>query len=389
MKTNKKTISADTENLIPILIGVWRRFQKLPGPPDRLQTREFRSVVSAVKALEEKSLNGESLLGQDYFNNPDLLGAYLLYQWMIHYQQGLSLIGELPKTPKRVLDVCSGPIAFGFAALRHGAQEVIAVDRNESALKLGTEVCGRYGLPVSIRKWSFGKSGTLAEGKFDLIIVGHCLEELFPPSKKGWQNDQQTFLLKLLDQLTPDGHLLIVESSFGESNRRVLQLRDDFVKQNVPVQAPCVWRGECPALKLHNTPCYAQREFEKPELLKQIQRASSINLSSLKMSYVIFRNPSSGWPDLHDKKLYRVISPPVEGLSGKRYYLCGTDGKKYLESHVQDHPAQSRAFDYLRRNELLSFSNVLEKQNAIDIIEGSEIRIEAACGKPLPMEFES
>jgi SAM-dependent methyltransferase len=383
MKSQKKTLLPDLETLTPLLIGVWRRFHKLSGPPDKLQTREFRTVVEAVKALESRFLDGKSLIGQDYFADPNLLGAYILYQWVIHYQQGLSIIGELPTTPRRVLDVCSGAAPFAFAALRHGAQEVIATDHNAMALKLGGEICGRYGLPLSVRKWNC-KQHCPIEGKFDLIILGHCLEELFPAERKGWQEEQLKFLKNLIDKLTPNGYLMITESSFGESNKRVLQLRDTLVEDGVPVQAPCVWRGECPALKTANSPCYAQREMEKSHLIKEIQRGASINLGSLKMSYVIFRNPTAGWPDLGDKKLYRVISPPVEAFGGKRFYLCGTDGKKQLGSRLENHPVESRAFEYLRRGELISFSDVLEKQSAIDIIEGSQVHVEAACGKPLP-----
>lgn len=383
MKTNKKTPHADLETLTPILMGIWRRFHKLSGPPDVLQTREFRSVVEAIKALETKFLNGQSLIGQDYFNDRDLLGAYLLYQWVIHYQQGLSTIAELPITPRRVLDVCSGPSPLGFAALRHGAQEVIAIDQNAEALKLGGEVAGRYGLPLTVRKWNALKQPIPVEGQFDLILVGHCLEELFPPTKKGWQQEQHLFLRNLIERLNPDGHLLILENSFGESNRRVLQLRDQLVGEGVPVQAPCIWRGECPALKVNNSPCYAQREFEKSYLIKQLQRAAAINLGSLKMSYVIFRNPAAGWPETGEQKLYRVISPPIDSTEGKRFYLCGTDGKKQLSSQLKEHPIEARAFDYLSRGELISFSNVLENQNSIRLIEGSQVHVEAACGKPL------
>lgn len=386
MKTNKKAPSPDLDTIIPILIGVWRRFHKLPGPPDVLQTREFRGVVTSIKALQDQSLNGQSLIGQDYFKNPELLTSYLLYQWIIHYQEALSILGELPVPPGRVLDLCSGPAPVAFAALRQGAHEVIAADRNALALQFGAEICGRYGMPLTVRAWDCLKQRMPFEGKFDLITAGHCLEELFPASRKGWQEEQRLFVRSLLDHLKPTGYLVLIESSYNESNRRLLHLRDSLVQEGVPVQAPCVWRGECPALKTQNSPCYAQRELEKPYLIKEIQRASSINLSSLKMSYIIFRHPSAGWPQLEDKKYYRVISPPVDAFHGKRFYLCGTDGKKQLESHLQDHPPESRAFEYLRRGELISFDNALEKQNTIDIVEGTSVRIEAACGKPLPEE---
>ena len=371
---------------MPILIGVWRRMLKLSGPADKLQTREFRSVITAVQALQAKSLDGQTLIGQDYFKNPELLGAYLLYDWVIHYQQGLSILGELPEPPKRVLDICSGAAPFAFAALRHGAQEVIATDQNSSALQLGAEVCGRYGLPLTVRPWNCLTQRIPVEGKFDLITVGHCLQELFPETKKGWVQEQQAFIKNLMSRLTPNGFLAIIDGSFIEANRRVLQMRDTLVAEGVPVQAPCVWRGECPALKMANSPCYAQREFEKPYLIREIQRAASINLSSLKMTYLIFRSPASTWPETGPIPLYRIISPPVESFSGKRFYLCGTDGKKQLGSHIKEHPIESRAFEFLKRGELISISGALAKQNALDIVEGTTIRVVATLGKPLREE---
>lgn len=380
----KKSPTPDLEELIPILIGVWRRWRKEPGPPDRLQTREFRSAVEAIKTLQQGFEGEKSLIGQDYFANPDLLGAYLLYQWLIHYQQGLSLIGEIPITPMRVLDVCSGPAPFAFAALRHGAHEVYAVDQNLQALQLGAEVSGRYGLPMAIRRWKCFKGPLPVEGQFDLIIVGHCLKELFPNGE-----GEHAFLTELLNRLTPRGYLLLVEDSFPEANRRVLKLRDRFVRDGIAVQAPCVWKGECPALQPGGAPCYAQRKLEKPFLIKEFQRAAEINLSSLKMSYLLLRSPQASWPELPAKRLYRVISPPVTSFHGTRYYLCGVDGKKNLGSRLEQLPKEAKAFEYLKRGELISIEEPFEHQNALDIVEGTHLGVEAACGKPLPEEVES
>ncbi len=306
---------------------------------------------------------------------------------MIHYQQGLSLINELPITPRRVLDLCSGPAPMAFAALRHGASDVTAIDRSQVALQLGAEVCGRYGFPLAVRQADCSKGPLPVEGKFDLIIVSHCMEELFPAKQKDWQSRQKAFVNMLLQRLTPHGFLMLVESSLNESNRRVLMLRDQLVQEGVPVQAPCVWRGECPALKAQNSPCYAQRELEKTYLIKEIQRAAQINQDSLKMTYMVFRSPQSGWPSLPDRPLYRIISPPVDSYQGKRYYLCGTDGKKNLGSHVSEHPVESRAFEYLRRGELISVEGALVKENSLDIVQGTKLKIEAAIGKPLPEEY--
>lgn len=385
--TKRIIIKHDLETIIPLLIQQWRRFRKIPGPSDILQTREFRSVVKAIKDLSEHLTTVNEGLSTDYFAKPQCLGAYLLYNWVLSYQEALSLLGELPSAPKRVLDVCSGPGAYAFAALRHGAHEVIATDRNLDALTLGADVCGRYGVPLTIRKWDCHKGPCPVEGKFDLIIVAHALEELFPKNQKGWNKDQHSFISSLFDKLTPDGHLLLVDKSTVQTNHRILSIRDEFVQEGVPVQAPCVWRGECPALKVKNSPCYAQREFEKPLLIKEIQRAASINLSSLKMSYILFRHPDAQWPNLPDKQLYRVISPPVESHLGKSFYLCGVEGKKRLRLRTKTVPAGSKAFEFLRRGELLGIENAHEQGIDFEITKETKITVEAALGKFVKEEF--
>jgi hypothetical protein len=199
---------------------------------------------------------------------------------------------------------------------------------------------------------------------------------------------QKQFICGLLEGLTDDGYLLLVEGSFPDHNRRVLRIRDQLVSMGIGVQAPCIWRGECPSLKVTNSPCYAQREMDKPYLIKELQRAAAINLSSLKMSYMLFRAPAAKWPELPPEAYYRVISPAIDGFRGKRHYLCGTEGKKFLESRLPTLPKEAKAFEYLRRGEVISLKHVFEQQNGIDIIEGSSIKIEAACGKYFyPGEF--
>ncbi|MBA3957471.1 MAG: class I SAM-dependent methyltransferase [Parachlamydiaceae bacterium] len=380
----KRSIQPDLETIVPILINTWRRFRKEGGPADLLQTREFRGVVAALKTLQVGLHEEKSFLGKDYFADHELLGAYLLYPWVIHYQQALSLLGELPIQPKRVLDVCSGAAPMAFAALRHGANEVIATDQNTVALELGADICGRYGLPISVRQWSCLKQPLPVSGSFDLIILGHCLEELFPSNTTNWMERQQKFIDSLLQKLTPHGFLLIVDSSLVDANRRILQLRDALVTAGVPVQAPCIWKGACPALQAKDSPCYAQRELEKPRLVSEMQRALKINLGSLKMSYLLLRSPKAQWPQLPEEKLYRIVSPPVETFQGKRYYLCGSEGKKNLGSHISVHTNETRAFEFLRRGELISIENALEKQHSFDIVQGTTLKVEAACGKPIP-----
>lgn len=67
--------------LLPLTVQLYRRLSKEEGPRDRLQTREFRKVVSEIPE-------------ESFF-------SYLLYYMPLRYQEGLSLIGECPEPPKK------------------------------------------------------------------------------------------------------------------------------------------------------------------------------------------------------------------------------------------------------------------------------------------------
>lgn len=366
----KKNISPDLDTIMPLLIKYWRKVGKNPGPEDRLQTREFRSVTEGVVKLQKRF---------DYSEDPDLLDACLLYYWPLHYQQALSILGELPTPPHRVLDVYSGLAPMSFAALRHGAGEVIAADPMLDLPAHGAKICGQYGMTLTPRKWNPLKGACPVEGKFDLIIVGHILQ-----SRVSSPEEYFSLIKKLTQLLTDDGMLVLIERSDNAINQSVLKLRDLLVNDGYPIQAPCVWKGNCPALQAKSV-CYAQREYEIHPLLKEFQRSAKINLGSLKMSYLIAKNPKSEWPKLTHSPAYRIISPPFESFRGKSYYLCGTDGKKKLTSALEKHPKPSRAFDYLKRGELISFEDASGDRD-YEVSENTKIKIEAALGKPLPSE---
>lgn len=377
--------AADLETIVPLLIGQWRRVLQLSGPGDRLQTREFRAVVDQVQALQEGLFTGSGWAGTDYFRKAECLGAYTLYHWLLHYQQGLSLINELPEVPQRVLDIGAGPCPFAFAALRHGASAVYALDSSMEALQWGAQLCGRYGMPLTVRRAkinaSLGHIDKQVEGQFDLIIVAHVLTELFPKATSDEAEAAHRFLEGLRRRLTPSGHLLVVDSSQPAANGRILALRDALVAGGTAIRAPCVWRGPCPARERSDSPCFAQRPMEKPHLLKEIQRAADIKLSSLKMSYFIACAPGVSWADTGERSLHRVISPPFEGHCGTTFYLCGTDGKKKLGANPQTLPLAARPFLFLKRGELVAIDNAAQRGNTLEVVAETSLQVVAACGK--------
>lgn len=357
------------DDLYPMLIARWRKLMKLPlGPADKLQTREFRSLIENLFTYKDSK----------EITSNETLGAYLMYEWPVHYAQGLSLIQELPVKPTKVLDLGTLGAPFCLAALQHGALDVLAVGDNELSLKYGADICGHLGYPISIRTANPKDTRSLASSApWDLIILSYSLFRSFFSLES-----RMTYVKQLLSLLSPEGHLLIVEESANEVNKEFLKLRDAINEQNLSILAPCLWKGNCPALKHGSSPCFAQRPLDKPAMIKEIQRASNINLSSLKMSYLILRSRNSVAPTLPDN-LYRVVSPSLNTFRGERYFLCGTSGKKTLGTTLKEHPKHSRAFEYLKRGDVISIEQASELEEDMQITSKTIVELKAPCDKPV------
>ncbi len=369
MKKRSPAVQPEWDTLYPLIIFKWRKLMGLPlGPEDSLQTREFQTLIQKIKDYQ----NSEVL------TTKPAVAAYLMYEWPLRYAEGLSLLKELPKTPQRVLELGGIGAPFSFAAMQHGATEAVSIDRRELALNHGAELCGHLGYPISIRTGDIRKLTALPiEGKWDLISLPHSLFALFDT-----QEARKNYIKRLLDLLTEDGHILIVESSANEINREFLMLRDDVAEEGISIAAPCLWKGNCPARGKGSSPCYAQRPLEKPSMIKNIQRALEINLSSLKMSYLLLRSRKAPKPVLADS-LYRIVSPPVSTFRGERFFLCGVQGKKTLGTTLKTHPKQSKAFEYLRRGDVVDISDAASLENDLQVTENTTLRLHSPCDKPV------
>jgi len=370
MKTKRPSVQIDWPELYTLLIAHFRQLNKLTiGPLDRLQTREFRFLVEKVLALSE-----------NYdLTDRELLSAYLLYEWPQHLAQGISLMQEIPEVPARVLELGSGGAPFALAALMSGSTEAVAMDTNPLVLKSATDLCGRFGYPLSAREHDARLiKDWPVEGKWDLIVVGYALKEIFSDATK-----QKNFILSLLSKLNPSGHVLLVDSSATDVNRQYLGLRDLLVKEGVRVQAPCIWQGACPALAHTSSPCFTQRPFEKPFMINDIQKAAKINSNSLKMTYLLLCPPGEKPTHPEGERLYRVVSPPIDTFKGPRHFLCGVDGKKTLGTRLKVHPKQSKAYDYLKKGDVVAIKNPVELEGDLLISEETEFTLKAPFDKPV------
>lgn len=375
----------DLEEWIPRLIAVWRA-RRQPGrrgraalgvSDERLTSEELQEVAAGVRQLSMGLTRNRELAGARYMDNPKLLGAYLLFYWPVSYAQARSTLNELPSRPQSSLDLGSGPGPMAFAALDAGARQVVAADRSRPALELLKQLAVEAGETVATREWSPDKA--LPEGMFDVITMGHVLNELF-----GGQVAPRVQLVEsVLSKLKPGGSLLILEPALKDTSRALLQLRDVLVSRGYAVRAPCLFQGACPALTKESDWCHAERVWRMPRLIEELAQAAGLHKEALKMSYVALAPRGEAWPVLPEGTLFRIVSEPLPGKGRQRFMGCGPLGRMGLALQDKHETPNNRLFRKAARGDVLRVEGLESRGDGQALSDQSRVEIVAHAGKPV------
>lgn len=362
---------------MPRLVAVWRRHRKLPPGPPTLAGRELKEIGQGVRALSAGLTRDRALVGARYLDDPRLLGAYLLFYWPVSYAQARAVLGELPRRPRSVLDLGSGPGPVAFAALDAGASEVTAADRSAPALTLARALAAEAEEPLATRAWSGGAA--LPDGAFDTITLGHVLNELGRgPSALA---ERAALLERAAAQLRPGGSLVVLEPALRDTSRELLSVRDLLVARGYAVRAPCLWRGACPALVKATDWCHAERTWSPPPMLDALAREAGLHKEALKMSYLVLAPRGEAWPEPPPGRLFRIVSEPLEGKGRQRYMGCGPEGRVGLALQEKHRTAANEAFFGLRRGDVVAVDGTEPRGDGLALVEGSSVRKVAAAGQ--------
>jgi SAM-dependent methyltransferase len=395
MDPNMKPSSSGLDAWIPRLLAVWRAAR--PGlarrgvqPPEAaLLPDELREVVAGVKRLSAGLTGERDLVGERYMDDDRLLGAYLLFYWPTSYLQARGVLSELPHRPRSVLDLASGPGPMAFAALDAGASDAIVADRSARAIKAATALAAEAGEPLGTREWNPSHGRPLAQlapgKKFDVVLMGHALNELFRGHGEAITDGRRADLLEqALALLSPGGSLVVVEPALRDTSRALLRVRDLLVARGYAIRAPCLFRGDCPALVKETDWCHAERPVEPPPLVAQISRAASLRREAVKMSYLVVAPKGEGWAEPPPGRLFRIVSEQLSSKGRLRYMGCGPEGRMGLalqEKHVTD---ANRRFEKLLRGDVIEITGGEPRGDGVALGEESAVRITAAAGKPVP-----
>lgn len=386
----------DLDQWIPRLIAVWRQHRRGgkrqddrhhgrghrreafdAAPPGELTRDELREVGAGVKQLSHGLTRDRELAGARYMDDPKLLGAYLLFYWPVSYAQARATLSELTARPRSVLDLGSGPGPLAFAAIDAGAREVVAADRSKAALELARALAIQSSDSLGTREWSPEKP--LPEGHFDLVTMGHVLNELF----KGDINQRATLVEKIVERVNKGGSLVILEPALRETSRALLQVRDVLVSRGYAVRAPCLFRGACPALVKPSDWCHAERNWRLPSLVEAIARTAGLHKESLKMSYLVLAPKGEPWADPPPGRLFRIVSEPLEGKGRQRYMGCGPEGRVGLAMQDKHATERNRLFFKVQRGDVIRVEGTEERGDGFALTDQSTVEIVANAGRPV------
>jgi len=375
-------VRMSVENLSHSLLAALRARH---GEPDR-------EVAQGVRTLSRLFTKERDTLGSDYFADPALHRAYLLYFLPVNLAKVASLLREmpaLPARPLRVLDVGSGPGVGALAVLGHLTQhgvaahegsEVIAVDRSRRALQeaeaLWEQVSvmrrGRpsyrfHAVPLDLERP--GARVPWKAGAFDLVILANSLNELFRSATDPIAR-RVKLLESLLDALSPDATCMIVEPALRETTRDLHHVRDRLVAaRRATVYSPCLHERPCPALARSDDWCHEERPWSPPLMLQAIGREAGFIKDALKFSYLILRKDgltvAERGPDV-----YRVVSEVMMMKGDRRAWLCNETGRPLVGRLDKARSEANASLDRWHRGAIVRVEHI-ERRATIGRIESS------------------
>lgn len=373
----------DLARWMPRLVAVWRRARKREEGPPTLLPHEVKEVAAGIRTLSLGLTRERALAGARYMDDPQLLGAYLLFYWPVSYAQGRQVLGELPGRARSVLDLGSGPGPLAFAALDAGAADVTAADRSRPALALARELAIEAGEALATREWDPLRTAALPASGLDAVLLGHVLNELFGKGEPALGR-RAALVESALAALRPGGSVVLLEPALRDTSRELLGLRDVLVRRGFAVRAPCLFRGDCPALHKQSDWCHAERSWSMPPLLLQLARTAGLHKEALKMSYLVLAPKGEAWREPPGPRAFRIVSEPLEGKGRQRFMGCGPEGRLGLALQEKHRTEANAAFFRLQRGDVVTLTETEARGDGLALTERSEVHLVAPAGRPVP-----
>mgnify|MGYP003952293659 CR=1 FL=1 len=302
-------------------------------------TAHIGSLTEGVSYLT-KMLTGQLPFRSGYMANRKLRRAYIEYYLPINAAKIALILDELSsfdpaflKEDLRVLDFGSGPGTASIAWRLWGGKTAahVLVDRVEEALDEAEILLGT----------DFEGADEIQPGPYDLIFASNVFVEI----QSGGE------LQELLDELDPRGYLIILEPAMERSTRKLMEVRDQLVKDGWTIAAPCLAATCCPMLRRTDLWCHQDRGWSGPGMISEIDERTGLdNARSLRYSYLVVTREGR---TLSECANWRVVSNLHRGKGKVWAELCGAEKELWSAEALRRHRASLKPFFRAKRGDLL------------------------------------
>lgn len=302
--------------------GLLERLGSLwPGAVPELATGSWpKAWGPALRSLSDRFNRIEGIPRGDYFDPANLTPYFVHHGWA----QACALAAIASETPeafagrREVWDLGGGPgvLTLAASALLPDATFLLADLRNEALAWADARL---KPLGVNLRTQQL-RLPDLPQGRPDLVLLGHVLNELAPL-------DQESLLLRLREALAPGGTILILEPALMASTRRLMELRELFRKAPFAIAAPCPCPGPCPMLALDRQWCVAELPWTPPDWFQALDRAARLDRRMLTFAYLLARRDFPG-----RAPMARIVGVPKPQKGKVERWMCTPGGGERWEA---------------------------------------------------------
>jgi SAM-dependent methyltransferase len=334
------------------------------------------SAARDLLALQ-RGLTGErGLIGSSYMDERRRLASYLLFYWPVSYAQTRAMLRMARVSGSggavRILDLGSGPAPCSIAAADHigaAGAAIVACDRSPAALESAERLASSSGYRLeAVPRWDAAASA-VPDGRFDLIVVGHLLNELWADLDD--RIDRRFSLLSAaLSRLNPEGSLLFLEPATLAAGREAIVLRDRLAASGRRILAPCLRSGRCPALETEGQTCHSDFSWETPPVVRDLSQRTGLGKDLVKTTaFVVAADlaDNRGTPQPESElSEYRVVSDPMVNKAGRvRYLLCGPDGRfPFSAKRGEGFPAEKMFFS-MKRSDRIAVRGAVRRETGL------------------------
>ncbi len=282
-----------------------------------------------------------------------------------------------------ILDIGCGEGAglFGFSDYIRGQSQgllsLVGVDTSRSMLERASHLGEWLGerdknLHTRFRHHDFA-SGRLRrpDQRYDIVIFANSLIELVPEA-----SIPADFTEGVLEFLSDNGILVVIEPALKKSSRRLMAWRDRITSSSeASVLLPCLHRSACPLLDIRGCSewCHERSMWQPPYYLDLLNRRLHREVDRLKFSYLVIARPGLTRSGADG---YRVINGPFKEKGRKRCFLCTPDGQVELVRLNRNQSVPNQGFDAVNRGATVQVEDfVVRRSHFWEVTDKTRVKV--------------